>query len=275
MIRRVPKVPGLRLLVREIWRAECPNAEAARERVLPTGEMHLVFRVSGPEVRLFESSEDRHGESVGFAVIGGPRSEAYLKRTVGGAVSIGAILNAGAAWPLFGAQAWEFAGRHVKLTDVWGMDGERALDRIVCAGSAERELEEFESLLAARLPRVRSLHPAVAATLRGIETGSSIRDVVRASGFSHRYVSGVFRQTIGFSPKLYARVRRFERAMHEMRRGVSLVDVALDCGYSDQSHLQREFREIAGITPLEYRRIAPAYAHHVPASDEFHFLQER
>ena len=55
-------------------------------------------------------------------------------------------------------------------------------------------------------------------------------------------------------PKLIGRVLRFERVTERLaREGVARwTDVALDCGYYDQSHFNRDFREFAGITPSEY-----------------------
>ena len=55
----------------------------------------------------------------------------------------------------------------------------------------------------------------------------------------------------GVSPKLLARVLRFQRAVSLLRAnaGAALCDVALECGYADQAHLSREVRELAGVSP--------------------------
>jgi AraC-like DNA-binding protein len=67
------------------------------------------------------------------------------------------------------------------------------------------------------------------------------------------------------SPKRYSRVLRFGVALRELQRGVSpnLAQLALDCGYCDQSHLNREFQAFAGITPGEYRPVRADWLHHV------------
>ena len=52
-----------------------------------------------------------------------------------------------------------------------------------------------------------------------------------------------------------------------------LMELALEAGYSDQSHFNRDFLEIAGMTPQAYRRAAPTSPHHVPA--RFNFVQDR
>ena len=132
--------------------------------------------------------------------------------------------------------------------------------------SADRRLALAESIFAARLPRVRGIHPAIAEALARVEAGADVRSLVDCSGYSQRRFLTLFRAAVGLSPKRYARLVRFRSALARVAaRGVSSwADLALAAGYSDQSHFNREFREFAGVTPGHYRDLAPVEAHHVP-----------
>ncbi|HJQ83469.1 MAG TPA: helix-turn-helix domain-containing protein, partial [Candidatus Binatia bacterium] len=90
--------------------------------------------------------------------------------------------------------------------------------------------------------------------------------VVDETGYSHRRFIALFRDAVGLPPKLYCRVLRFQEALRLLvvRPPRPLADVALAAGYSDQPHLNREFRELAGVSPSEYRAAAPASLLHVP-----------
>jgi AraC-like DNA-binding protein len=127
-------------------------------------------------------------------------------------------------------------------------------------------LDTFESVLASRLPRVRGLHPAVAMALARFHEGTAVADVVADSGYSHRRFLEVFREAAGLAPKVYCRVRRFQRALRRMASPSPLTwaDLALESGFSDQAHFNREFLLLAGVTPGEYRKIAPSSPNHLP-----------
>jgi AraC-like DNA-binding protein len=73
-------------------------------------------------------------------------------------------------------------------------------------------------------------------------------------GWSHRRMIRSFREQVGLAPKLLARVIRFDRAVAALRSSGSrtLAEIAFDCGYADQAHLNREFREFAGVSPTEF-----------------------
>ena len=83
----------------------------------------------------------------------------------------------------------------------------------------------------------------------------SIAELARAAGVHPVHLARVFRQHVGCSPSDYLRRRRLERAavlLRETRRPQS--DIALHCGFGDQSHFANAFKRFAGATPREYRR---------------------
>lgn len=71
---------------------------------------------------------------------------------------------------------------------------------------------------------------------------------LRTSQFAH-----AFRKSVGLAPHQWLSTRRIERAKNLLRGARSLADVALMCGYSDQSHLTRAFRRAVGVTPGYWR----------------------
>jgi len=266
MLQREPP-PALRPFVGTLWAGE-PGAggPAVRERVLPTGRMHLVFRSSSQPLRILDGAQDHRGSAFAHAIAGGARAGAYLREILPGGASVGAELRAGACMALFGVPADVLAERHTPLEDLWGAEAMHACDRIFSARGPAARLDAFEDILPTRLPRVHGLHPAVAAALAGFNESRDVHAMVAASGYSHRHFIAVFERETGLTPKRFHRVQRFRKLLADAANhpGLPWTDLALAHGYSDQPHFNREFRAFAGITPGDYRRAAPRYPHHVP-----------
>ena len=167
---------------------------------------------------------------------------------------------------LFGVHADELAERHTALEDLWGGRVTSMRDRLGEAVSLEQRLDAFEALLAERLPQSAVCIPRWRRRCSSSATATNVHDVVKQSGYSHRRFIALFSHAVGLTPKVYSRVRRFQRALQRARLSgaESWADVAAAAGYSDQSHFNREFRECVGMTPTQYREVAPAFAHHVP-----------
>ena len=68
---------------------------------------------------------------------------------------------------------------------------------------------------------------------------------------SVRQFERIFQQRIGLPPKYFSRLVRFAQAwiMKEQQPGISWIKIAHECGYFDQMHLIRDFKEFAGFNP--------------------------
>ncbi|MBS0340827.1 MAG: AraC family transcriptional regulator [Proteobacteria bacterium] len=274
LLRSPARLARLRPFVQALWASEpAPGTAArpgAREHVLPTGAMHLVFRLSGPPLRLFDGDHDQTGHSAGgHGLVGGPHERFYVRDVSQPCASVGVLLRPGAALPLLGAPADALAGGHTPLDELWGVQARIALERLQEARGLQARLDLFESLLLERLADTfHGLHPAVAQSLAPLCMGTlRVRELAARSGYSHRRFIDLFRSATGLAPKAYERIHRIGRVLDlaaaDARRG--WADIAVEAGFADQSHLTREFGDIAGLSPQAWRRVADAAApRHVP-----------
>ena len=98
----------------------------------------------------------------------------------------------------------------------------------------------------------------------------SIAETAAIYGKSVRQFERVFRETVGVSPKLFSEITRFHQASMLITTGtLSLVQVAADMGYTDQSHMSREFRRFTNLPPISYMRSDVAFL-----QDQFHKLDD-
>jgi AraC-like DNA-binding protein len=264
---RLP-IAALKPFVELIWACEAvaPKPAPARELVLPTGALHLVVRLDDAPLRVFRDTADTDGLSLRHAVIGGARTAPYVKDIARPVPTIGALLRPGAAGLLVGAPASVFTGAHCALADLWGAAPvERLRDRLAATASPARRLAILEAALLARLPRPVRLDPRIAHALARIPQGAPVAAVAADCGLSHRHFTARFHEAVGLTPKAWARVHRFGRALDRLAAepAIAWADLAVAEGYADQAHFTREFRALAGLTPGTWRRRAPVLPRHV------------
>jgi AraC-like DNA-binding protein len=259
-------VPALRPFIETLWvsvsDAPASRSIPCREYALPAAGMHLVIRLSGQPIRLIDAAFP-DGCDYGYAVIGGARSRYYVRELMEPSLAIGATLLPGAAELLFKVRADELAERHTRLEDVWGYQVAALRQRLIETAQPEKQLDLFESFLLNRLPAIKGMHPAVAQALAQMRGTTNIDWLAKQSGYSHRRFIELFSSTLGLTPKLYCRVQRFQKAVRMVTGPGDWTDIAFDLGYSDQAHFNREFREFSGMTPAEYRKLAPISPGHV------------
>lgn len=83
----------------------------------------------------------------------------------------------------------------------------------------------------------------------------SILDLATLTGMSESHFSRGFKQSVGIAPYQYLIRQRVERAKHLLKQqAVSISDIALDCGFANQTHLSKVFRQMTGMTPKAYQK---------------------
>ena len=146
----------------------------------------------------------------------------------------------------------ELSGTVVSLEDVWGRDAGRAEERLRAAASWDERFTIAAEILVRRLGTRPVVDPEVAYAWRRTLTGRGrvrVDGLADEVGWSRKRLWSRFRSQLGITPKRAARLVRFDHAAHLLAAGHAAAGVAVESGYVDQSHLHREVKAFAGLTP--------------------------
>ncbi|QKC90145.1 AraC family transcriptional regulator [Mesorhizobium sp. NZP2234] len=153
----------------------------------------------------------------------------------------------------FGLPMSELTDSMVVLDDVLGAEGRALRERLGNAPDWASRFDLAEAFVTARLAGAAETPLEIAwAYDRIIASGGRARisSIAEKLGWSRKHLAGGFSNAIGIGPKTLSRIVRFNRALGLSRRqAADWADIAADCGYADQAHLVREFRDLAGDTP--------------------------
>ena len=186
-----------------------------------------------------------------------------VTESTGEAGGIQVNLTPSGARMLLGIPAHELANRVVHLEEVLGPEARTLIARLEDTPDWADRFDLVEDVIMRRLVTAECADPGVTWALErlGHSHGlASIRELGSALGWTPKTLIDRFRYEVGLAPKQVARMMRFSRAVEllSLPEPRGLRDIAVECGYYDQAHLNREFREFAGSTPLEFQsRLVP------------------
>jgi AraC-like DNA-binding protein len=250
----VPPPPALAHLVASLWEMRIADSPETRVRLLPNACVDIVLY----------ASDTSRGEGNAAAVAPPHRSFvvgstlcSFIVRSAGRRHVVGASLLPAGVEPLLGMPARLLGDAIVLLSDVLGRAAPEFEERVL-TGPDEQTLQRLADALM-RLSRSREPHPLVARAVQSVRQGGGqhrMGALAYGSNVSSRHLERIFLEHVGIGPKLFSRLVRFDRAVRDIagRGQVSWSQFALLHGYSDQAHLINEFKEFAGVTPVEVER---------------------
>lgn len=87
-----------------------------------------------------------------------------------------------------------------------------------------------------------------------LDQNLKLENLAKLLDLSQFHFSRLFKQSVGLSPHQYLIEQRIERAKQLLKKtNQSILDIALNCGFSSHSHLSKQFRQVTGMTPKAYR----------------------
>lgn len=233
--------------------------------------MCIVFNLAQDKVRLYDVSGSLPTTSTRGQVLCGARSSYMVTDTRDMVTTLGIQFKPGGAFPFLPVPVSELNEQCIGLDDILGRQANQLREQLLACPAPHAKFAVIERWLLSRLRGASEPHPAVDFAISRFLDGpsSKVSDLLQPIGYSQRHFNQLFANRVGLTPKLFLRVRRFQRAIALVgtRAHIEWSDVALDCGYYDQSHFVHDFRSFSGITPGSYFGSRTPHINHVPIND--------
>jgi len=267
-LTHIPR-PPLSHFIEYLWSLRDAPGHAM-ERIVPSATLELVVNLHEDELRIYDREGGACRRYAG-ASVSGAYGRYFVIDTREHASIVGVHFRPGCAGPLLGVPPGALADQHVALAALWRGAASELRERLCAAATAAARFAVLEQVLMQRLAEPHG-HPAVPFALEELgRPGTTVGEVAARLQLSRRRLIEVFTAEVGMTPKRLSRVLRFQRASALARRA-NMPDwgrLALACGYFDQPHLIRDFRELTGMSPGRFvQASAPAKDNHVAVADD-------
>lgn len=221
--------------VSHYWLAR-DNSDSAHP-ILPDGCVDVVFEI---------------GRTTGLRAYG-PATRKAICEVSPGRHYLGICFRPGQARHFLDVPPGEFTDGNLSLAALAGLVAEELADDIA-SGSVFHRLD---AALAACIARQPATADRIDRALELIDRNSGlvpIETLASTLGLSRRQLERRFLDVVGMPPKAYAGIRRWQHALVllRMQPTLPLATLALNAGYSDQSHMTREFRCLVGQPPRAF-----------------------
>jgi AraC-like DNA-binding protein len=248
--------PRLRGYVRNYTGYTEWSAEPLCRREVPSADVTLILSPSS-RLKLPDTSGAAREPALHRSFVAALHDRYALVEHGGFQEGVEVRLTPLGAHALFGLPMHELTNRVIELDELLGPEADALVERMWERRSWERRFEFLDAAIAARAAGPREHSPGVAwawQRLRATHGRARVRALADELGWSHRRLIARFREQVGMPPKTVGRILRFDRVAQLLLHAEAprLAEVAYDCGYYDQAHLNRDFRDFAGTTPGDY-----------------------
>ena len=246
--------PPLSRFIELIWAVK-GTSNYTREKVLPNGAIELIINL-GSFHKVVSRVDHRQFEVYRESWIAGMQENYILIEALRESDLIGIRFRPGGAYPFFRFPMSEITNRVIESDLILGTPIRDLRQRLLETKGLDQKIRMIEDFLLKRIDP-RSEDPLVTYALQQISNNDaqrSIRELSREVGLSNKQLISRFRKMAGVSPKLLARIFRFQSVIScvKNQKEVSWAEVAHRCNYYDQSHMIREFHLFSDSNPSNY-----------------------
>ncbi len=226
------------------------------ERVVPTGHLFLLFELDGMTRHTYDNKTLAPQATY---------QEVWLSGMHKHHISISAHENsemfvvqfkAHGAYPFLHRPVEEFNETVVSAETIFGDTIKQLRQQLLTEVTPADKFQRAEQWLLDRYDKEKAAPQELVALLQQLQTEPVVKyqDIIGQYPNTQKHLIDQFKKYIGLTPKYYQRILRFNDILSTIQQQqlINWPDVALQCGYADQSHFIKEFRHFSGFNPSEF-----------------------
>lgn len=241
--------------VKTYWSLDSePEHEPQRERIFPDGCIELIFN-HGDRFKKYDNETDFHLQSLSF--IHGQLKHFFELEPTGRVGIFSTRFHPAGLQPFIDFDVDTFTGKTLTVTEVWGDEGTSLATAIQKCATHEERVVVLEGFLLKKRDVLKvdnaPVEYCVDAMLASVGD-VSIEKLAEELNISKRQLERRFTAAVGITPKLLARIIRFQNILQliENKEFKSFTTVAYDGGFYDQAHFIKDFKDFTGLNPKQY-----------------------
>lgn len=240
------------------------------ERLLPEGVIEIIIDLTETPKAIYHNEHLYEIQSCRTAWVSGMRSR-FITIHAGGIHSSMFVIRfkRGMAYPFLQMPVSELNHQVVDADLIFQQTLNHLREQILEAASLDEKFKIVEQYLLKQLQQSMAIPAVIQFAVQQIITHpatATIQNIVQKTGYSHKHFLSLFQKYVGFNPKQFLRIAKFQQVIHrlEQLQPISWTQIACDSGYYDQAHFINDFKTFSGFSPVEYSTAKGAFLNYIP-----------
>lgn len=250
--------------VKNYWGIEncVENNTEYQHRIIPSGLFEIIFYFGDVPV-----SNDLNKPLTDNIILNGHQKK-YYDITISGSLDLFAIYFYPHGLSMFlNLPVSELFNQSIPLRDLVNENLNEFEDQLAGAKSFNDRTIIANEFLFEKLKRSENKYhyERIRNAINQINISHGIIDIEKLASdccLSRKQFERVFSEIVGASPKKFLKIVRFQNAIHRMSLTdhLNFTELAYQCGYFDQAHMNNDFKSLSGLTPKQYFIVCTPYS---------------
>jgi len=248
--------PALADYVQFIWIMESENESDKYEKsqIMPDGIVEVIFHYAEPFIT-YQSDRTKFKQPQSFAI---SQMRKFIDIESDGKIGfISVRFFPWGAYHFFNEPIKNFLDQTISTKKIWGEHIYQLIKKLCVASTHEKKVSTIEHFLVEQFndnkENVNQFDEAIK-LIRNSKGQLSMEEICEKTFLTKKTLERRFIETVGTTPKVFSRITRFLNICHhlEEHENKTLTQLTYECGYYDQAHFIKDFKEFSGFTPKEF-----------------------